>query len=131
MIASLLAALALATPSASFPGIFVTGGFLTPSGNIACNVGRLGPKTTGPFAIGCSVYSKRSAKGNSVWWMTTTGPVSFGYFAADPASDYPKLSYGKKYTWRGITCTSATAGLRCRNKGGHGFFLSRGSQRVF
>jgi uncharacterized protein DUF6636 len=35
------------------------------------------------------------------------------------------LRYGT--TWRrdGFTCVSRVAGLRCRNAGGHGFFLSR------
>ena len=131
MIEALLA-VALALPGAKFPGILVTGGFLTPSGNIACNVGRLGPEKKGPYAIGCSVYSKRSESGAlSTWWMKTTGPVSFGYIVADPASDYPKLAYGKKYAWRGITCTSAATGLTCRNRSGHGFFLSRARQTTF
>jgi len=35
------------------------------------------------------------------------------------------LRYGKSVTHRGITCTSRKSGLRCRNRSGHGFRLSR------
>ena len=55
---SVVVALALMfAPAAKFPGLLVEGGFMTPSGNIACNVGLLGPGTHGPRAIGCAVYS--------------------------------------------------------------------------
>jgi hypothetical protein len=30
-----------------------------------------------------------------------------------------------------LACTSRKAGLRCRNSSGHGFVLSRASQRIF
>jgi hypothetical protein len=83
-----LLALTLALPGARFPGILVHDGFVTPSGNIACNVGRLGPKTSGPLAIGCAVYSKTAKSGIATWWMKTTGRASFGRIVADPATDY-------------------------------------------
>ena len=35
------------------------------------------------------------------------------------------LRYGKKWSRGGLTCTSKRIGLRCRNRSGHGFFLSR------
>jgi hypothetical protein len=37
------------------------------------------------------------------------------------------------WTWRrgGFTCWSSTAGLRCRNLSGHGFFLSREHSYLF
>jgi hypothetical protein len=44
----------------------------------------------------------------------------------------PVLGYGK--TWKqsdGLHCTSAFKGLTCRNKSGHGFFLSRAHWRKF
>ena len=129
---SLLVALALAlTPSATFPGLLVQGGFMTPSGNIACNIGRLGPGTKGPLAIGCAVYSKTDKRGIATWWMRTAGPAQSGYIQANPATDYPKLAYGRSYAWHGIRCSSAATGLTCRNQSGHGFFLSRARQRVF
>ncbi|HWL33262.1 MAG TPA: DUF6636 domain-containing protein [Gaiellaceae bacterium] len=41
------------------------------------------------------------------------------------------LGYGKTWSGGGISCTSAVAGLTCRNKSGHGFFLSRARWRSF
>jgi hypothetical protein len=35
------------------------------------------------------------------------------------------------WTWHGIRCTSRRTGLTCKNQSGHGFVLSRQSQRVF
>jgi hypothetical protein len=35
------------------------------------------------------------------------------------------LRYGTKWSRGGFTCTSKKVGLRCRNRSGHGFFLSR------
>ena len=37
----------------------------------------------------------------------------------------PTLKYGKSISRFGFTCSSSTAGIRCRNRAGHGFFLSR------
>jgi hypothetical protein len=128
---TVLLALALVLPGAKFPGLFPQGGFLTPSGNIACNVGRLGTTTRSPFGIGCAVFSKTTAAGIGTWWMHTTGPAVSGFIQANPATDYPKLGYGHVYSWRGIRCVSATTGLTCRNSSRHGFFLSRERQRVF
>lgn len=42
------------------------------------------------------------------------------------------LGYGRTMRiGRGITCTSRTIGLTCRNRDGHGFFLSRERVRLF
>jgi Family of unknown function (DUF6636) len=104
---------------------------MTPSGNIACNVGKLGPCTRGPLAIGCPLYSKTTRQaGIATWWMRTTGPALSEYIRANPATDYPRLGYGRSYSWHGIRCASRTTGLTCRNRSGHGFFLSRQRQRV-
>jgi Family of unknown function (DUF6636) len=35
------------------------------------------------------------------------------------------LRYGSRWKHAGITCRSRTTGLRCFNRAGHGFFLSR------
>lgn len=39
----------------------------------------------------------------------------------------PVLDYGSKWKRQGIVCRSRTSGLRCHNRKGHGFFLSRES----
>lgn len=48
-----------------------------------------------------------------------------------PLDGHRTLAYGK--TWRGgtLTCTSSTSGIRCHNKAGHGFELSRSRYRLF
>jgi uncharacterized protein DUF6636 len=35
------------------------------------------------------------------------------------------IPYGGKWSRGGFTCLSRKAGLRCRNRSGHGFFLSK------
>lgn len=41
------------------------------------------------------------------------------------------LRYGQTWRPRGFVCRSRKKGLTCRNKAGHGFFLSRGRSRRF
>ena len=41
------------------------------------------------------------------------------------------LAYGRSWTRAGITCDSRRSGVTCRNRQGHGFFLSKARQRVF
>jgi hypothetical protein len=43
----------------------------------------------------------------------------------------PILAYGKSAKLGPFTCTSQTVGLTCKNREGHGFFVSVQSQRVF
>lgn len=58
--------------------------------------------------------------------MHSTGRVDVtchGDTAIVPTSKV--LRYGQRWSRGGFTCLSRKAGLRCRNKSGHGFFLSR------
>ncbi len=41
------------------------------------------------------------------------------------------LHYGKTWSAPGLSCKEATSGLTCRNRDGHGFFLSLRSWRTF
>jgi len=119
-----LAALILAVPVP----VPTQTGFLTPSGNIACNAG---PYHGKPL-LACTVFSKADAKrGQKVWAMASAGRVSVGFVFGNAATDYPKVAYGRSWTWHGIRCLSQRAGLTCTNRSSHGFFLSRQSQRVF
>jgi hypothetical protein len=43
----------------------------------------------------------------------------------------PILAYGAKLRILGFTCLSRRDGLRCTNRAGHGFFLSRQRWRTF
>lgn len=120
----------------------------TPSGNIDCQYavslndvsqdyiwcgarGGLAPPEPPP-AAGCGrdetysgnvVYLAATGAARTVACLGDCGPL------CEPAS--PVLPYGQ--TWDGgpVTCTSAYTGFTCRNKSGHGFFLSRQSWRLF
>jgi Family of unknown function (DUF6636) len=41
------------------------------------------------------------------------------------------LPYGRTWRFRAFTCVSRRTGLTCRNRAGHGLFLSRESYRLF
>jgi hypothetical protein len=41
------------------------------------------------------------------------------------------LKYGTSWSKGGITCRSASTGIRCTNASGHGFSLARGQTRRF
>jgi hypothetical protein len=43
----------------------------------------------------------------------------------------PKLEYGKSWSKAGITCVSRPTGLRCVNRDGRGFELSRATAKLF
>ena len=63
---------------------------------------------------------------------TTTGRarrLCVGDTAMDP--DAKVLAYGKTKHYGPFTCTSRTTGLRCTTAAGHGFALSRATQRLF
>ena len=102
-------------------------GFATPSRNIVCNAGPY----HGGYVTVCTVFTAATAKGQKLWSMRTSGRVSVGFLMANVATDYPVLRYGRSWSWHGIRCSSQRAGLTCRNRSGHGFVLSRKSQRVF
>ena len=105
----------------------VTTGFNTPSRNIVCNAG----PSRGGYGIACTVFSEADSRGQKLWSMQTRGRVSVAYFMSNVATEYPILRYGRSWTWHGIRCTSRRTGLTCKNLAGHGFVLSRQSQRVF
>ncbi|MCK1601604.1 hypothetical protein IVB02_09190 [Bradyrhizobium sp. 166] len=47
------------------------------------------------------------------------------------SEDSPFLTYGNSAKAGKIVCSSEEAGLTCKNTDGHGFFLSRRSQKIF
>lgn len=44
---------------------------------------------------------------------------------------YAVLRYGKTWRYRGFTCVSRVTGLTCKNRAGHGLFLSRATFGLF
>jgi hypothetical protein len=120
--------------------------FRTPSGNIVCQY--LPASEAFPRAfLECVIKSKlrpapprRSCQeggyaGDRVN-LYATGRVSVPSCAGDYGAylyvDVARvLGYGKTWSAGGFSCTSAITGLTCRNKSGHGFFLSREHWRAF
>lgn len=127
-------------------GSFKSGFFKTPSGNILC----VHANGTGAASVGCVVKSglepppPRRGPGCSpalVVGLSATGRVHTEGSEC-PGEDAPEtpyvgadvarvLGYGKTWSGGGINCASAISGLTCRNKSGHGFFLSREHWRAF
>ena len=44
---------------------------------------------------------------------------------------YVPLPYGRSWHSGSFTCTSRVAGVTCRSRAGHGFFVSRQNYRLF
>ena len=105
--------------------------FHTPTGNIGCAYVS-DPGFGGP-SLRCDILSglkpkpqRRCALDLTGFSLRPTGRASV-VCAGDTAVDRrsPVLRYGQRWSRGGFTCTSRTAGLRCRNRSAHGFFLSR------
>ena len=108
--------------------------FRTPSANIGC-IYSSEPGNGGPF-LRCDIVSGLKPKphhptGCTLDWtygyrMHPTGralTVCAGDTAVDPKAKV--LSYGHRWTRGGFSCLSRKVGLRCHNRSGHGFYLSR------
>jgi hypothetical protein len=108
--------------------------FRTPTSNIGCaysnepgNGGpylrcdiRSGLKPPPPRPAGCTLDWKFG------YQMHQTGrakTVCAGDTTVDPRAE--ALRYGRRWSSGGFTCLSRKIGLRCHNRSGHGFFLSR------
>ena len=107
--------------------------FRTPSGNIGCYYMssrslqatlrcdiRSGLKPRPPKPRNCPLDWGDSYE------LAPTGRALYtchGDTAIDPTSRV--LKYGTRWSRGGFTCASRKAGLRCSNRSGHGFFLSR------
>jgi hypothetical protein len=114
--------------------------FRTPSGNIFCAFEHY---SFAPVDLRCEIRSgvkplppRPKACGDAVWGagyaMRQTGRPHV-LCITDTIYD-PKarlLAYGTTWRGGGFTCTSKTTGLRCRNRSGYGFFLSRERSYAF
>jgi hypothetical protein len=97
-------------------------GFQTPSRNIVCN--------GSGSQVDCVVFSV-SPTCQKTWSVRRSGRASFHCYFANIGTDVPVLQYGRAISLVGVRCVSRRSGLTCTNTSGHGFFLSRGSQRMF
>ncbi len=99
--------------------------FKTPSGNIVCQTSR--------GALQCSVLSDRRGAKLPVYFLRRDGRPFKRELTGNPAIQVPVLRYGRSKTVLNgaVRCISRDRGLKCRNRDGHGYFLSRGHQRPF
>jgi NHL repeat len=115
--------------------------FKTPSRNIVCLA-----YTTRTTYVQCVIKSglappppTRCPGGNpnnDRLWIDAIGRTRVADCAGDAgALGYERsawvLAHGKTLARGGIRCSSAPAGITCRNRDAHGFFLGRGSWRTF
>jgi len=128
---SLLLCLAAALPASAS----ALRGFKTPSGNIHCQ-GYGGE-------VRCDIRRTTNGKPPRPAWCDFDYGTGYAtkpgwkrgkrLCVSDTVYDagHRALAYGASWRYGSVTCRSRMAGLTCRNGGGHGFFLSIGSQRVF
>ena len=131
MRAALIAVVALALAA---PAQAILVQFRTPSSNIGCvfssEPGGRGPSLRCDILSGVKPKPARPRGCNLDWTfgfqMGPRGRASV-VCAGDTAVNTRarSLRYGSKWSRGGFTCTSRKAGLRCRNRSSHGFFLSR------
>jgi Family of unknown function (DUF6636) len=118
----------------------VGGYFETPSGNIICF------HDTGFVECGIRSWLKPAVRphrcpvGDPVHDridLPASGRPTVPRCAGDPGpflgyQHHPRtLAYGRHWSGAGMRCNSAKRGLTCRNRDGHGFFLSRARWRRF
>jgi hypothetical protein len=141
----LLVAAAAALVAVPASSATVLPGFRSPSGNIRC-LAAPGPPPYLWCSIGKADYVKKltaycaQPRIGVDWAGFTLGARSKGSVACsggtmyDPATQHPRfitLAYGKTWHSGAFTCLSQSVGVTCRNKAGHGLFVSRQSYRVF
>ena len=134
---SLMICATLALGVCASAGAGVLPGFNSPTGNIECyyNPHGLGSRGFTPV-LRCGLahanYAMRLQRRCSAgdwhgFTLTPTGrPLLFcpGGASGDRVA-YTKLAYGQSWQRGAFTCTSRTTGVTCRNRTGHGLFISR------
>jgi hypothetical protein len=120
-------------------------GFRSPTANIRCFalVGHSGGLlcTLGRSAYAELLQARCIDGGRGVDWhgfvLGTAGAGAVncsGGIQYDPATDHPvtpSLVYGSRWRHGTFTCLSRVAGVTCRNRAGHGLFLSRDTWRAW
>jgi hypothetical protein len=122
------------------------GAFKTPSGNIVCGYS-IAPDGSASMECGIKsglrppprpIHCEAGDPNDKRVSLRDTGRVAPVLCAGDPGPLLPQieararvLRYGTTIRIAGIRCSSAATGLTCRNRSGHGFFLSRERWRTF
>lgn len=112
--------------------------FQTPSGNISCAIfGRGGGFVRCDMQELRPTYRQRpddcDLDWGAVFGIAADGPVGELVCHGDTllGTSPMKLPYGTSLQAFGFVCASERTGLTCRNAAGHGFWLSKGGQKLF
>ncbi len=132
-----LAALLVAGTASAAPRALHSRTFRTPSKNISCAY--YPASVSGTAVFRCDLLSGLKPRprtkcdvdwtGASMGLRGRAGPTCAGDTVYDQRA--PILAYGSTWSLAGLSCSSQQVGLTCRNRDGHGFFLSRQSWHVF
>ena len=99
--------------------------FLSPSGNISCEVDEAAPPGTqgsAPLAYCQSVSPPQSVRLDSDGSLTPCAGVSC---LGNPPQDALTLAYGQTARHGPFSCLSQTSGITCKAPSGQGFTISR------
>jgi hypothetical protein len=122
------------TPSANIVCVYSVGtGSEARNSGVLCGI-KTGLKPKPPYTAECK--SARLDHNADRIGLPATGRAKAAACSGDAGpfigeSSARVLAYGKTWSGGGVRCTSAVTGLTCRNKSGHGFFLSRERWRTF
>jgi hypothetical protein len=136
LLAGALMAALTATMATAASGSYRT--FKTPTGNIECGV-FIGKKNQTPLRCDIRTGLKPKVKRpkgchfdfGSTLELKTKGKAIIGCVSDAVGPVKRVLRYGQTYRRGPFTCTSARAGLTCKNRSGRGFFLSKRRWRRF
>jgi hypothetical protein len=134
-IAAALCALATADPAAA---LTVLPGFHSPSGNIRCflvhgtlrcQLARADYSTM--LQARCAGLDWHGFELNATRKAGVTCSGGILYSPSKERPGYVNLPYGRSWRQGVFTCTSRLTGVTCRNRTGHGLFVSRQTWRVW
>ena len=135
LVVSALATAGSAAAKTPLPGFHAASGNIScvllsvPTGNLLCSIAH----ATYAAALEKRCFNPSGENGAGVDWHgflltpTKKGRINCsGGALYDPSRvRYLTIAYGKTWGLAGFACTSHTTGLTCRNRRGHGFFISR------
>jgi hypothetical protein len=99
--------------------------FLSPSGNISCELDDAAPPGTQGSAALAYCQSSSPPRSVSLDAYGSITPCSGDSCMGDPALGTPTLAYGQTLRHGPFTCVSETDGITCTASSGKGFTISR------
>ena len=108
--------------------------FVTPSKNIMC-MSSGGQLRCDMRRLGTAIPKKPAScefDYGHAFGITRNGTRGRRLCVSDAVGpDHPVIGYGRTWRRNGFTCRVRESGLRCTNRGSHGFELRIGRQRLF